>query len=105
MIALAAALMIQTPAPVPPVVAAEDEIVVIGRKMRTMRFEYKTRHWQMKRCRVTKSSGDPLLDQAVCTVMAQCAADHRAAANEMTACLDERRPEIRAQRDKLRGAS
>ncbi|WP_230769495.1 hypothetical protein [Sphingomonas sp. Leaf4] len=100
MIALALVMAVQTPAP-----PLEDDIVVIGRRMRTMKFEYKIKRWQMKRCRVTKSSGDPLLDQAVCTVIGKCAADHRAKADEMVACLDERRPEIQAQLARLKAAT
>ncbi len=99
---VALALAMQTPVPV---ATPEDDLVVIGRRMRTMRFEYKLKHWQMKKCRVTKSSGDPLLDQAVCTVIGQCAADHRAQATEMVACLDERRPEIQAQLARLKAAT
>lgn len=68
---LALAMQIATP-PVDPA----DEIVVIARKMRSMRINMKAPRRDgrlvLERCRVTRSSGDAEIDAVPCAVAQAC---------------------------------
>ncbi len=65
------ALALQTAAAPPPEGAVEEEIVVIGEKMKawraTMRLSKKGAD-----CKVRVSTGDPAIDRIGCTAMEQC---------------------------------
>lgn len=71
MLVAALALMLQQAAPPP--AAPEDEITVIGRRIRDMRFAVKyDRRRRGYRCIVRRTSGDPTLDTAVCDLGLRC---------------------------------
>ncbi|MDJ0277186.1 hypothetical protein QLH51_10310 [Sphingomonas sp. 2R-10] len=71
MLVAALALMLQQAAPPP--AAPEDEITVIGRRMRDMRFAVKyDRRRRAYRCIVRRTSGDPALDTAICDLGLRC---------------------------------
>ncbi len=74
MLAAALALMLQQAAA--PSAPPEDEITVIGRRMRAMRFVVKhDRRRGGYRCMVRRSSGDPALDTAICDIGLRCVRD------------------------------
>ncbi|MFD1036596.1 hypothetical protein ACFQ15_18340 [Sphingomonas hankookensis] len=91
MIAFAAALVMQTPAPV---ATPEDEIVVLGRKLRSAKFHYALRKTTLRSCRATTKGVDPVIQTAGCEAIGWCAGQQRAAKDEIGACIAERRPAI-----------
>jgi hypothetical protein len=51
----------------------QDEIVVIGKKLSTVKFDFKvTNEGEVKKCELTKPSGDPDIDALPCKVVATC---------------------------------
>ena len=59
--------------PPPQPYAAEDEIVVIGKKLALTQGEIKTNVLTGKaKCTVSKTSGDPRVDKAVCDIATAC---------------------------------
>lgn len=91
MIVLAAALMTQTPMPV---ATPEDEIVVIGRKLRSANFHYTLRKWKLKTCRAMSKDVEPVIQTAGCEAIGWCAEQKRAGKADIGACVAERRPVI-----------
>ena len=93
---LASALLLAAVAALP----AEDRIVVIGRKLAETRVDWTTRRrngaMEIRRCKVTHSSGDAELDNVVCQAMKDCARHIPPGAREgdplpeFFACTDER---------------
>lgn len=70
--------------------AENEDIVVIGRKIRKVRLNYALWGPHMKRCDVELSSGDAHIDRFVCTVLNACIKDGFRDATSAKACLDER---------------
>ena len=51
----------------------QDEIVVIGKKLSAVKFVFKvTKKGEVKKCEITKSSGDPDIDAVPCKLVATC---------------------------------
>ncbi|MBO9671596.1 MAG: hypothetical protein J7485_13895 [Sphingobium sp.] len=78
-------------APAPP---AEDEIVVIARKMRFIKVDIKapTRngHLVLERCRVSRSSGDAELDAVPCEVTQACMTSNPKTRKDLRICVEQR---------------
>lgn len=70
--------------------AENEDIVVIGRKIRKVRLNYALWGSHMKRCDVELSSGDEHIDRFVCTVLNACIKDGFRDAISAKSCLDER---------------
>ena len=96
---VAAFLRAQAVAAAPPA-EAENEIVVLGRQLAETRADYTTRLrngvMTIRRCKVTRSSGDRQLDKVVCQAIRECAkhipvdARNGDALPEFFACNQER---------------
>ncbi|MFD1036627.1 hypothetical protein ACFQ15_18495 [Sphingomonas hankookensis] len=70
---LVAALVLMLQQAVAPPAPPEDEITVIGRRIRDMRFAVKyDRRRRAYRCIVRRTSGDPALDTAMCDRGLRC---------------------------------
>ncbi len=80
----AIALLAQT---APPASTPDDEIVVIGQRLRNIRIMAKRdRRTGIKRCVLKPTTGDPLLDTGVCQAYSACVPTARTA-GEMEACM------------------
>ncbi len=64
-----------------------DEIVVIGRKMRSVRIDYRTDGPILRRCDVDVSSGDVRIDRLVCAMVKACVWEGYDEVPETTACV------------------
>lgn len=73
---LATFLLAQAVAAPPPLTDADDEIVVLGRRLAETRADYATRLrnvvMTIRRCNVTHSSGDRQLYKIVCRAIREC---------------------------------
>ncbi|WP_288411265.1 hypothetical protein [uncultured Sphingomonas sp.] len=78
------ALLAQAAPPTPP---SDDEIVVIGQRLRNIRITAKRdRRTGMTRCALKPSTGDPLLDTGICQAYLACLPNVRTG-SEMEACM------------------
>ncbi len=75
----------QTPAP--PDATADDEIVVIARKLRKVRLNYTTRGQWVTKCEAEVSSGDPRIDRIMCAIVKACVREGNREAKETQACV------------------
>ena len=83
----AALLLVQTAPPAPPAPTSDDEIVVIGQRLRNIRITAKRdRRTGVKRCVLKPTTGDPLFDTGICQAYSACVPTSRTAA-EMEACM------------------
>jgi hypothetical protein len=65
-----------------------QEIVVIGRRARGVRWDWRVnKAGQLTKCRITRSSGDPEIDQIGCEATRQCAASGIRNKRPMEACI------------------
>lgn len=97
MIFVASLLLAQAAAAAPP---TENEIVVLAQRLAETRVHWSTRlrngAMTIRRCKVTRSSGDRELDKVVCRAMRACAphipaqARHGDDLPEFFACTEER---------------
>ncbi len=103
MLTMVAALMLAQAAP--PAPSPEDDIVVIGERLRKIRITAKRdRLTGVKRCVLKPSTGDPLLDTGICQAYLTCVPSVRTG-REMEACM---RPplerEVAAWRERRKAA-
>ena len=82
-------LLIAAQQPAPAAEATEsEEIVVIGRRARGVRWDWRVnRAGQLAMCRITRSSGDPEIDQIGCEATRQCAASGVRGGRAMRSCI------------------
>ncbi|WP_313334100.1 hypothetical protein [Sphingobium yanoikuyae] len=59
------------PAPVDPA-PADDEIIVIARKMRLVKIDYAAFGTDLRQCAITTSSGDARIDRIMCAMLSAC---------------------------------
>jgi hypothetical protein len=71
MLSLAFLLLAQQPPVAAPDSAVQNEIVVIGEKLKAFGFKLKTKKGSTV-CTITKTTGDPQIDQIGCDAMTQC---------------------------------
>jgi hypothetical protein len=80
MLAVLALLQAQVAAPAPPP-AQQQEILVVGQRLKNWRGQMSTRNGS-DHCRTLVSSGDADVDRVGCSAMAHCYALHRPALTE-----------------------
>lgn len=81
---LAALMLAQTASPAP---SPDDDIVVVGERLRKIRITAKRdRRTGVKRCVLKPSTGDPLLDAGICQAYLTCVPAVRTGP-EMEACM------------------
>ena len=78
--------------------AAPAEITVIGKRLERLRFTARVKKGQVRRCRITRSSGDPAFDAIACPAVRDCAARELRTPAEAESCMMER---LRARFDAL----
>ena len=101
-LSLALTLLAQQPAVAAPESAVQEEIVVIARKLATSRFTWKadddSGEWQLKKCKIRKSSGDIEIDAIVCSAIGKCLITLPPKASKLTRefnlCVNEKRREL-----------
>ena len=95
----------QPPVP-PPSSEPQEDIIVIARQLRNVRFSYDTKHGVLTQCRIDRPSGSDFIDRLVCEAAGQCAAEHPdLGARHLTPCIKDRiKQEVAAHRS-LRQAS
>jgi hypothetical protein len=80
-------------APTPP----ENDIVVIGQRVRKVKFRIKLDKAGQAVCRITRSSGDPEIDSLACDAARPCVRPDIVTKAAMTACLEPRWANLPAQ--------
>lgn len=80
----------------PPAVGGND-IVVIGRKVRKLKFRIKLDKAGKVACRITRSSGDPEIDRLACDTARPCVRPDIVTKAAMEACLGPRWAQLPAQ--------
>jgi hypothetical protein len=103
MIALLAMTLAQTAAAPP--LPTEQDIVVIGQRVRKIRFRLKADKAGKVACRITRSSGDPEIDALACDAARPCVRPDIVTKAAMTACLEPRWAQLPARIAALRRAS
>ena len=96
-------------APQPPVSTPsepQDDIFVIARQLRNVRFSFDTKHGILTQCKIERPSGSAFIDKLVCEAAGQCAVEHPdLGARHLTPCIKDRiKQEVAAHRS-LRQAS
>jgi hypothetical protein len=88
-------LLAATPASVGPAEPVDaEEIVVVGERLKRIKIDTRRdRKTGQQQCKVRRSSGDAVLDAAVCDAVLACAKVARVSA-EMEACVAPRFTEI-----------
>jgi hypothetical protein len=96
---LALLLLAAQPAPAADVrpVAAENDIVIIGQKVRKLKFRLKLDKAGKVVCRITRSSGDAEIDGLACDAARPCVRPDIVTSAAMTACLESRWAKLPAQ--------
>jgi hypothetical protein len=105
MIFAAALLLSAQPVQASPA-ASEEDIVVIGERLRKVRFRMK-RDGKAKvgTCRITRPSGDSLLDEMVCKAAVDCMGERKITMAAWTECMNPQMKKIaQARRDQRRAA-
>jgi hypothetical protein len=83
-----------------------QEIVVIGRRARGVRWDWRVNKLgQLTKCKITKSSGDPEIDQIGCEATRQCAASGLRKKRQMEACIVSARRQLIIALAERRGAA
>jgi hypothetical protein len=95
MILLAAFALAGAQAASPP--AADDDIVIIGRRVRKVKFTIRPDRAGRQICRIKRSSGDPEIDSLACEAARACAGAANGKKEAMLACLTPRWKQIPAQ--------
>jgi hypothetical protein len=86
--------------------ASEEDIVIIGERLRKVRFKLK-RDGKAKvgTCRITRASGDPSLDDMVCKAAVDCMGEKKITMAAWTDCMNPQMKTIaQARRDQRRAA-
>ncbi len=82
--------------------SAENDILIIGQKVRKVKFSIKTDKAGNPVCRIRRSSGDAEIDALACEAGLACA--HSASQSAMIACITPRWKQIAAQVAERRSA-
>lgn len=77
--------------------AASNDIVVIGHKVRKIRFRLNTDKSGKAICRIKRSSGDAEIDRLACDAARPCVRPDIVTTAAMTACLEPRWAQLAAQ--------
>ncbi|HEU0097751.1 MAG TPA: hypothetical protein VFQ67_03155 [Allosphingosinicella sp.] len=77
--------------------AAENDILVIGQRVRKIKFRIKLDKAGGTVCRITRSSGDAEIDRLACDTARPCVRPDIVTKAAMTACLEPRWAQLPAQ--------
>ena len=94
---LAAYLVLQAPSAAPPPSSVTEDIVVIGQRVRKVKFRIKLDKAGRTVCRITRSSGDPEIDSFACDAARPCVRPDSVTKAAMEACLGPRWSQLPAQ--------
>ena len=81
---------------VPAVPMTDEEIVVIGRKLRYVQFRFQAKRGKLLFCKITRSAGDKVLDRLTCAAAKVCAAQRPKDVAEMSTCMTGQREQVLA---------
>jgi hypothetical protein len=106
MIVTAALMLFAQPAASAVDAQADQEIVVIGQRLKKVKMKVKRdRKTMLGSCRITRSTGDAILDKMVCDAAVACMGTTKVTGAIWSTCLTPRWKEIvQARRDQLRAA-
>jgi hypothetical protein len=82
----------------------ENDIVIIGQRVRKLKFRIKSDKAGRVACRITRSSGDSEIDRLACDTARPCVRPDIVTPAAMTACLEPRWAQLVAQIAKRRRA-
>lgn len=85
--------------------SAENEIVVIARKMRKVRLEYTMFGPHFRRCDVAVSSGDARIDRVVCAILKACVSEGHRNVAPARECVRRKIGTLETHRDPEKGAA
>lgn len=68
----------------------EDTIVILGKRLKDVRFKGSVGKRGQVRCKISRSSGDPAIDAIPCHAVRECAARNLRMTSEIEACMGER---------------
>lgn len=100
-----AALLLIAAQPVAVAPPAENDIVIIGQKVRKIKFRIKLDKAGQVACRITRSSGDADIDSLACDTARPCVRPDIVTEAAMTACLEPRWAQLPARIAERRRAS
>jgi hypothetical protein len=95
MILLAALALAAAPEASPP--PPENDILIIGERVRKIKFRIKLDKAGQVACRITRSSGDPEIDRLACDAARPCVRPDIVTKAAMQACLEPRWANLPAQ--------
>ncbi|HEY0112370.1 MAG TPA: hypothetical protein VGB59_04380 [Allosphingosinicella sp.] len=103
---IAAALLFAQPSAPAAETQPDHEIVVIGERLRKLRFKMKrNRTTMLGSCRITRSSGDAVLDKMACDAAVACMGAKKITGATFNACLNPRwKAIVQTRREQLRAA-
>ena len=94
-----ALFLLQAPPQLQAAEPSSEEIVVMGERLKRLRFSARVDKRGRVRCRVKRSSGDAKVDTIGCQAVEDCAARNLATVRAVQACMEER---LKARYDALR---
>ena len=94
-----AAIALQVSPLLPVATPTADDIIVVARKLKKVRWEFEARNGTLSRCKVRRTSGSARVDALVCKATAQCAAEQPSFAdNALVPCIRDRVTQLYAHR-------
>ena len=94
-------------APQPPIPSpssdTQEDIIVIARQLRNVRFSFDTKHGVLTQCKIEHPSGSAFVDKLVCETAGECAAEHPdLGARHLAPCIKDRiKQEVAVRRSLL----
>ncbi len=79
----------------------DADILVIARKLRTVRIDYQTVGSHLKRCDIMLSSGDARIDRILCAMLKACVKEGNDGIRSARRCLSAKIDEVEAYRPSL----
>ena len=94
-----AAIAVQVSQPLPVATPTADDIIVVARRLKKVRWEFEARAGTLSRCKVARTSGSARVDALVCEASAQCAAEQPSLADiALVPCIRDRVTNLYAHR-------
>jgi hypothetical protein len=106
MIAAAALLAFAQPSAQPVEAEPDSDIVIIGERLGKVRFKMKRdRKTGLGTCRISRSSGDSILDKLACDAAVACMGPQKVTGAAFYACLNPRwKAVVQTRKEQLRAA-
>ena len=84
-------LAAQAAHPEPQAIEPPEDIVVIARRLRTVRWSYDVKDGKLARCTIKRPSGSSMIDKMVCDASGSCAAAYPTRSSwRLAPCIKER---------------